>query len=74
MNLRTLTNGFTIIAAEFSARKGFYIVVGVRRQEDGTYTYATGCMSNLGLDPEWFWGRYDFTVLSHAGDDMRNRL
>lgn len=69
--------GYTIIAAEHAPSRGMYLIMGMRRRENGTYTYVTGWQNNLD-DPEWFWGNYggnDFPdSIAGATDNFVSRI
>lgn len=75
--LNRVINGYTIIACEHKPRWG-YLIMGMRRQEDGTYTYVTAWMVDADLDVEWFWGNYGGTdfpdSIAGATDNFVSRL
>jgi hypothetical protein len=52
-----IVNGFTIIAEREIPKAEAYLILGMRRHEDGI-EYVTAYMTNPELDSEWYWGNY----------------
>lgn len=55
--MHKVMNGYTIVAHEYVAGLGYYVVLGSRRQPDG-YEYVTANVWNIDTDTEWLWGNY----------------
>lgn len=58
--MHKVMNGYTIVAHEYVAGRGYYVVLGSRRQPDG-YEYVTANVWSIDIDTEWFWGHYSGT-------------
>ena len=75
--MNKVMNGYTIIATEYKAGSG-YLIMGMRRNHAGEFTYVTGWVMNLDLDVEWFWGHYGGTdfkdTIAGATDDFIRRM
>jgi hypothetical protein len=75
--LHKVIAGYTIIAQEHSPARAMYLVMGVRRNHDGTFTYVTGWQANLDHG-YWFWGNYGGTdfkdTIAGATDNFVSRL
>jgi len=58
--LNRIINGYTVIAQEYVPGAG-YLILGMRRNHAGEFTYVTARMNNVDLDNQWFWGNYGGT-------------
>jgi hypothetical protein len=65
-------NGYNVIAHEFKARDGVYVILGERTTDFG-HMYVTGYVNNIDSDMEWYWGNYFHNDIVGAVEDFKKR-
>ena len=59
--LPKVINGYTVIASEWKALEGVYVILASRQTGPLVWEYVTAKVRSMD-DSEWFWGNYFFSL------------